>query len=149
MRVASLVLLLAVGCGRPPNSLDGSVGATVDLTFDSVELRFFAEQERVQLDYLKELPGGAIPDVVAKVVVGVPAGGFPAGEPHAMDPASDVVERVVAKGDQYADLERGEITFDEGGAAAGPAKGSFAATFVNGKTLNGTFDVEVEVVEGF
>lgn len=149
MRAASLVLLLAVGCGRPPNSLDGSIGASVDLAFDRVELRHFPSQERVQLDYLKDLEGGNIPDVVAKVVVGVPAGGFVIGEAHALDPASDVVERVVAKGDAYPDLERGQITFDEGGAAAGPAKGSFATTFVNGKTLNGTFDVEVEDVDGF
>jgi hypothetical protein len=141
---ASLVALTA--CGTPPNYLEGSIDSNVSLDFDSTRMIRYTSLA-IQLEYIKALEGSETPDIVAKIVFDTPEGGIPQGEPIDLKGANAVVERIVAAGDNFPALDTGRITFDEGGNDPGPAVGSFACTFDNGRTLNGDFDVEMEDVD--
>lgn len=137
--------LVASACGDPPNHLEGSVSSNVSLEFDHTRLVRYPTLS-IQLEYLKTLESGT-DDVVAKIVFDTPEGGIPAGEPIDLAKHNGVVERVVAAGDTFPPFDTGNITFDEGGNDPGLAKGSFAVTFENGRTLNGLFEVELEDVD--
>lgn len=151
--VLALALVVAglAACGDPPNHLEGSIASNVSLDFDYTRLVRY-EDLSVQLEYLKELEGAeddaaAQHDVVVKIVFDTPEGGIVNGEAIDLKEHDGVVERVVAAGDTLPPYDVGNITFDEGGNEPGPAKGSFAITFENGRTLNGLFDVELEDVK--
>jgi hypothetical protein len=140
------LVLVAAACGDPPNHLEGSISSNVSLEFDHTRLIRYQDLS-LQLEYLKTLEGGGGDDVVVKIVFDTPEGGVVAGEAIDLKAHDGVVERIVAEGDAFPPFDTGNITFDEGGNAPGPAKGSFAVTFDNGRTLNGLFEVELEDVE--
>ena len=137
------VLLAAMGC-EEPNSLTGSITDSHDLAFDTVRLRFFTDQQAYELRYEKALEGGA-QDIVAKVVFDVPEGGIVLESAIDLLPLGGQVERITAKNDPFPGVERADVTFTAGGVDDGDATtGAWGATFDNGKTINGTFDVTLE-----
>lgn len=140
----AIFVVTFAGCGDPPNHLEGSISSNVSLDFDETRLIRYPDLA-VQLEYLKVIETGS--DVVAKIVFDTPAGGVKNGEPIDLLAHDGVVERIVAAGDTFPPMDTGTLTFDEGGSAPGPASGSFAVTFDNGRTLNGQFDVELEDVD--
>ncbi len=140
-------VVVTAACGDPPNHLEGSISSNVSLAFDHTRLVRYQPTLALQLEYLQTLEGGGGDDVVAKIVLDTPEGGIVSGEPIDLAAHGGVVERVVAAGDTFPAYDTAHITFDEGGNEPGPAKGSFAVTFDNGRTLNGLFDVELEDVE--
>jgi hypothetical protein len=143
--VAAVVVVVGlggVGCAQP-NSLSGSIDSSHDLTFDAVGLRLLTDQEVYELKYTKLLDSGDT-DVVAKVVFDKPAS-ITLGTAVDLAASNGEVERITAANDPFPELESGSITFATGAAEAGEATtGEFASTFTNGRTLNGTFDVELE-----
>ena len=144
--LAALTLLVGLAaCGDPPNHLEGSIGANVSLEFDRTRLVRYPTLA-LQLEYLKALEGGG-DDIVAKLVFDTPEGGIKPGARIDLAEHNGVVERIVAAGDAFPAYDTAHVTFDEGGNDPGPANGSFAVTFENGRTLNGTFEVELEDVE--
>ena len=150
MRALSLcfpVALIAGGCAEP-NSLTGSIDQSHDLGFETVELRLLSGQLAYELKYLKALEGGG-DDTVAKVVFDQPAGGVVVDAELDLLQLNGRVERITAANDPFpAVLQKASATFAAGGNDAGdPTTGSFAATFDSGKTLNGSFDVALEVVD--
>ena len=139
--------LFVAGCDEP-NSLSGSISTSHDLTFETVHLSLLSGQGAYELKYLLPLEGGG-DDVVAKVVFDRPEGGIVVDEELDLLTLNGKVERVTAANDPFpAGLEKANVTFSAGGNEAGEESvGEFASTFDNGKTLNGTFDVELEVVD--
>lgn len=146
MRFAAAVVVvvgLGVGCAEP-NSLSGSIDSSHDITFDTVGLRLFTDQQAYELKYTKLLDSGDT-DVVAKVVFDVPAEPVALGSPIDLLATNGKVERITAANDPFPGLESGSITFTAGGSDEGSTTtGEFASTFTNGRTLNGTFDTELE-----
>ncbi len=144
--VAAVVVVAGlggVGCAQP-NSLSGSIGSSHDITFDAVGLRLFTDQQAYELKYTKLLDSGDT-DVVAKVVFDVPSASVAAGTAIDLLENNGKVERITAANDPFPDLASGSITFTAGGADEGSTTtGEFASTFANGRTLNGTFDTELE-----
>ena len=146
MRIAAAVVVVAlggVGCAEP-NSLSGSIDSSHDITFDAVGLRLFTDQQAYELKYTKLLDSGDT-DVVAKVVFDVPAESVALGTAIDLLTVNGKVERVTAANDPFPDLETGSLTFTAGGSDEGSTTtGEFASTFTNGRTLNGTFEAELE-----
>lgn len=143
-----LALVAAVGAGagcEQPNSLEGTISESFDLSFDTVELRRF-NGVTLQLDYLRDVEGADIDDVVCKVVFDTPEGGIPAGEAIDITQHNGIVERIATGGDDFPGLDTANITFETGGNEPGPASGRFVVTFDTGKTLNGNFDTDMEDV---
>ena len=137
------VLLATMGC-EEPNSLTGSITDSHDLAFDTVRLRLFTDQEAYELRYEKALEGGA-QDIVAKVVFDVPAGGIVIDSAIDLLPLEGRVERITAKNDPFPGVERADVTFTAGGVDDGDdTTGAWGATFDNGKTISGTFEVTLE-----
>lgn len=131
----------AVGCDEA-NSLTGSISESHSLIFDSVELRLFTDQQTYELRYLLALEGGDDQDIVAKIVVDVPEGGMTLDDDIDIPANDGQVERITAKNDPFPGIEKALLTFTAGGIDDGDdSVGNFATTFVNGKTLNGTFEV--------
>lgn len=146
--LAAYVAAFGAGCPEGANTLDGSIKDSRDLTFDSVQLRSLSDQGAWDLQYLKKLEGGGNDDIVAKVAFTEPSGGIKLDEEiDLLDEEIDgVVQRNTANGSSDAfptGLEKGVITFTAGVKIGDTAKGEFAATFDNGKTLFGTFETEV------
>lgn len=144
--VALIFALAITGCGPEPNSLDGSIGEVVDLTFDQVQMRKFTSGT-IQLDYLRAIEDTESFDIVCKVVFDVPEGGIPAGEAIDIPANNGRIERVVVAGDEFPEIDNATITFESGGDDVGPATGEFGATFEGGRTLEGTFDTDLEAVD--
>jgi hypothetical protein len=147
--VASFVVsAFAVGCAEP-NELTGSISDSHDLTFETVELRLLAAQAAYELKYLLPLEGGGGDDVVAKLVFDQPDGGITADDELDLIGLNVKVERITAANDPFPpSVTKAVATFKAGGNEAGEqTTGEFSSTFDNGKTLNGTFDVELEVVD--
>lgn len=144
---AALSFCSLSGCAEP-NTLTGSIDQSHDLTFDSVELRLLTGQSVYELRYLLALEGGG-DDVVAKLVFDQPEGGIKVGEQLDLLTLGAKVERITAANDPFpAELDKANATFTAGGKEADEqTTGEFSSTFNNGKTLNGTFDVALEVVE--
>jgi hypothetical protein len=141
--VFTSVLLAAMGC-EEPNSLKGSITDSHDLAFDTVRLRLFTDQQAYELRYEKALEGGA-QDIVAKLVFDVPEGGIVLDKAIDLLPLGGQVERITAKNDPFPGVERADVTFTAGGVDDGDGTtGAWGATFDNGKTINGTFDVTLE-----
>ncbi len=150
VRVRGALLIAALTCAavgtgcEEPNSLGGSITDSHDLSFDSVRLRLFTDQDAYELRYEKLLDSGDR-DIVAKVIFDAPEGGI------TLDSAVDIiasdgnVERITAKNDPFPGVERGDFTFTGGGVDDGAlSTGEWGATFDNGKTIEGTFEIELE-----
>ena len=134
-------------CGPEPNDLWGSIDQSHDLSFDTVELRLLTGQSVYQLTYMKDLEASETDDVVAKVVFDRPQDGIPLDEKIPFD-GDSIVERVTAANDPLPALREGSVTFHEGGSEDQQhTVGEFAATFENGKTLNGNFDTSLRLVD--
>ena len=113
-----------------------------------MQLRYISDQGTYDLQYLKELEAGGDDDIVAKIAFTEPEGGVKLDSAiDLLDEAIDgVVQRNTAAGtsDGFPDeLTKGTITFTKGVKVKETAVGEFAATFENGKTLFGAFDIEV------
>ena len=139
----ALAIAGCAGCVEP-NTLTGSITDSHDLTFDTVQLRLFTDQQAFELRYEKALESGD-QDIVAKVVFDVPDGGL------VLDAQIDVlaeagrVERITAKNDPFPAVEDADITLTAGGVDDGAATtGTWGATFENGKTISGTFEATLE-----
>ncbi len=148
MRLVSCSLIVAccsIGCAEP-NTLTGSIEQSHDLTFDSVSLRLLTDQKVYQLEYRLALEAGGN-DIVAKLVFEQPEGGAAAGDDLDLLTLNAKVERITTANDPFPeDLEKANATFTAGGNEADDqTTGEFASTFGNGKTLNGTFDIPLEV----
>ncbi len=137
-------LLVCSACPEQPNSLEGSIDESFDLSFDRTELKLVAGYLR--LEYLQDIEGSDQPAVICRVIVPPPEGGVVAGEAIDIVPPDGVIERRAGGGEDFPDIDTASITFEEGGNEAGPASGRFISTFTTGKTLNGNFDTELEVV---
>lgn len=148
-RLAGVVVGLALaGCGAGPsflgNTLEGTVGSSADLSFDSVEARRFADGE-VEVRYVRSANGNS--EVVAKVVVQVPSEGITYGQDIDLKAHNGAVARAVASSPDFPALDNGSIRFDTGAVKADEAtRGRFNATFTTGKTLKGTFDAQLKLV---
>ncbi|MBI5496542.1 MAG: hypothetical protein HY904_16085 [Deltaproteobacteria bacterium] len=148
----ALVLAAVTACGGPQclpsflgNTLEGSVGSQQDLQFDEVEIRRFPGGE-IQVRY-KRTSGGNN-EIVAQVTVQVPSEGITYGRDIDLTTHNGSVTRVIQDGTDYPPLKSGSIRFDSGGVNDGDAtRGRFAATFDNDRTLNGTFDAKLQVVQ--
>lgn len=143
--VAVGALALATGCPPPPNFLDGSIKESHDLSFDSVEVRFYPEQATFEVAYFKQLAedGSTGVDTVAKLVFAQPEGGVVVDSVIALDPATDIMERITADDDPFPALSEGEVTFSAAATVGETTSGEFSTTFTNGKTLNGGFEGEL------
>lgn len=143
VRVVACFLVVAglfgsVACGGQ-NTLSGSIADSHDLSFESVRLRLLTDQQVWELRYLAPLEGGG-EDIVAKVVVDVPADGWSLGVAIDLLAHDGRVERITAQNDPFPDTERAEVTFFQGGVNdGGDTVGNWGATFTNGKTVQGTF----------
>lgn len=135
-------LLFATACPPPANFLDGSIKESHDLSFDTVEVRFFPDQERFEVAYFKQLAddGSTGVDTVAKLVFAQPEGGVVVDDAIALDPAGDIMERITAADDPFPGLREGEVTFTAAATIGETTAGEFSTTFTNGKTLNGAFE---------
>lgn len=142
----ALLAVLASGCLQEPNRLEGSIGSSVSLEFDHTRLVRYIDSLTFQLEYLRALEGGG-DDVVAKIVFDEPAGGVAVDKPIDLVSQDGVVERIVAAGDAFPLMDTGTLTFEQGGQEPGPAAGTFAVTFENGRTLNGAFSADLEDVQ--
>jgi hypothetical protein len=142
-----LAALVASGCAEP-NTLTGSIDQSHDLSFETVQLQLLTGQGAYELKYLKALEGGG-DDTVAKVVFDQPEGGVVVDEELDLVALNGRVERITAANDPFpAVLQKANATFAAGGNDADEAtSGSFAATFDNGKTLNGTFETTLKVID--
>jgi hypothetical protein len=141
----SLVVAVAgsVACGGQ-NTLSGSIADSHDLSFESVRLRLLTDQQVWELRYLAPLEGGG-EDIVAKVVVDVPADGWSPGSAIDLLAHNGRIERITARNDPFPEPERAELTFSQGGVDDGDdTAGGWGATFVNGKTVQGTFRAPLE-----
>lgn len=150
MRIVAAVFigsLFAASCAEP-NTLEGSISQSHDLTFDTVSVRLLSQQKVYEIKYLKALDSGD-DDVVAKVVFNQPDGGAEADAALDLLELEGKVERITAANDPFPDgLDKANAVFTSGGNDDGEATvGSFASTFDNGKTLNGAFDADLEIVD--
>lgn len=137
--VGSVVGSALGGCAEP-NSLTGSITDSHDLTFDTVQLRLFTDQQAFELRYEKALDSGD-QDIVAKLVLDVPEGGVELDAQLDVLALNGRVERITAKNDPFPAVERADLTFTAGGVDDGDESvGTWGATFVNGKTISGTFE---------
>jgi len=145
--LVSVAALFGLGCAEP-NTLSGSISQSHDLTFEEVQLRLLSGQAVYELQYLLPLEGGGN-DVIAKIVFNQPEGGIKLGDELDLKTLNVKVERITAGNDPFpAGLEKAVATFTEGGSDDGEAtKGEFSSTFDNGKTLNGTFEGDLEVID--
>lgn len=143
--VTAGLLLLAAACPPPANFLDGSIKESHDLSFDTVEVRFFPEQTMFEIAYFKELAddGSTGVDTVAKLVFTQPGSGVVVDEAITLDPAVDVMQRITAADDPFPGLREGEVTFSTAATVGETTAGDFSTTFTNGKTLNGAFEGEL------
>lgn len=151
-RCASLAAMVVVvgggvvgslGCSAG-NSLSGSISESHDLRFESVRLRLFTDQQAWELRYVLPLAGGG-DDIVAKVVLDVPTDGWNVGDPIDLPTHGGRLERITARNDPFPEIERAELTFSRGAVDVDDdSAGSWGATFVNGKTVFGTFQVPLE-----
>jgi len=143
--IAALVVGSAAGAGcAEPNTLTGSITDSHDLSFDTVQLRLFTDQQAYELRYEKALESGD-QDIVAKVVFDVPEGGVVLDEQFDVLAEDGRVERITAKNDPFPSVEDADFTFTAGGVEDGAATtGSWGATFDNGKTISGTFEATLE-----
>jgi hypothetical protein len=134
---------LGAGCAEP-NTLTGSITDSHDLSFDTVQLRLFTDQQAYELRYEKALESGD-QDIVAKVVFDVPEGGVVLDEQFDVLAEDGRVERITAKNDPFPSVEDADFIFTAGGVEDGAATtGSWGATFDNGKTISGTFEAALE-----
>lgn len=141
--VSSVLTLSALGCADA-DTLTGSIDQSHDLSFDTVGLRLFTDQNVYELKYEKALESGDN-DVVAKVVFDAPAGGIVLDSEVTLVADEAQVERITAKNDPFPGLDEGKISFSAGGVDEGDVStGEFSALFVNGKSLQGTFTVPLK-----
>ena len=147
LSAAFIVSFFIGGCAEP-NTLTGSISQSHDLTFETVELKLLSGQLAYELKYLKALEGGG-EDTVAKIVFDQPEGGAVVDDEIDLVAAAGRVERITAANDPFpAGLEKAIVVFAGGGDEDGAdTSGNFAATFDNGKTLNGTFETTLEIVD--
>lgn len=141
------IALFVAGCPAS-NTLTGSISQSHDLSFDTVALKLLTGQLAYELKYLLPLEGGG-EDVVAKIVFNQPAGGVVVDQEIDLVAVAGRVERVTAANDPFpAGLTTAQATFSVGGNEGGESTaGKFAATFDNGKTLNGSFETVLEIVD--
>ena len=144
--VVTPMLLGMQACGPGPNSLDGSIGEVVDLTFDQVQMRQFTSGT-IQLDYLRSIEDTEDFDIVCKVVFDIPEGGINVDTPIDIPANNGRIERVVVAQYAFPEIYTANITFTSGGDAPGPVVGEFGATFEGGRTLEGTFDTDLEEID--
>ena len=143
----SIVFLTAlVACGGPENSLDGSIGESYDLSFDRVEIR--KQGEDLIIEYIKkrEVAGGD--DKNCKIVVQTE--NLPLGDDTSIQGDTFLervtISRVSRTGGEFPEASSGKIEFkvfdfDDNGRI----DGEFEAV-LDGRTLYGNFDAEVEEV---
>ncbi|MEW5850136.1 MAG: hypothetical protein AB2A00_15205 [Myxococcota bacterium] len=149
MRMGGVVLCLGLlGCDLLPgffgNQLSGSIASAEDLQFDEVDARKFPSGE-IQIRYKRNRNGNN--EIVAQVSVLPPAEGIRYGQDIDLPSNRGAVNRVVQSAADFPPLKSGSIRFDSGAVNSGDAtRGRFNATFENDKTLNGTFDAQLEVV---
>lgn len=147
MRVVWLAVVLA-GCSALPlpggNTLEGTVSSSADLRFDQVEVRKFGSGE-MQVRYLRK--SGGNDEIVCQVTVTPPSGGVQYGQDIDLPSNNGTVNRIIQSGSDYPPLKSGKVRFDSGGQNDGQrTRGRFNATFENDKTLNGSFDGKLKVL---
>ncbi len=142
----ALVLALTLAGACKGNDLGGSIGDSYALEFDDVQVRKVADD--VLVEYLKLARRGA--EKPCKLVVDAsglqlrggldfPRGGFA---------QRVLVQRVALEGGDFPAVDHGELHFDEAGADAGDRMaGSFEVIFVTGRSLHGSFDRPLVVVD--
>jgi hypothetical protein len=140
---AVAMTMTTAGCDEP-NTLSGSITDSHDLSFDSVRLRLFTDQDAYELRYEKLLDSGDN-DIVAKVICDAPEGGITLNTAIDIIESNGNVERITARNDPFPGVERGDLTFTSGAVDDGEVStGEWGATFDNGKTIEGTFEIELE-----
>jgi hypothetical protein len=152
LALAAAVVLAATGCPPPPNTLDGSVKTSHDLSFDGEELRYLSDQKVYQLEYTRALdpenPESGT-DIVAKITFNEPANGVTVDkEINLLDEAiAGRVERVTAANDPFpTELKKAGVTFHTAATVNETVRGEFAVEFQNGETLFGTFETKLTSV---
>jgi hypothetical protein len=133
------VLLALAGCGAP-NTLEGSLGDQVSLTFDTVEIQ--RSPTAIAVAYLKALPGGGGHDTVLELVATVDAATLEkAGSINLVEKVGDGLRGAATRavsGDPRRDLPplvRGTLAF-EGAATSGKSvSGSFSVLFDQGGSV--------------
>ena len=133
-------LLLTTACGSG-DTLDGSIGDTFSLDFDSVDIK--KQDEYLLVEYRK----GA--DRVCKVLVDTTDLGLKDGSKVSGEDFLDSVQisRVDASGQNFPDVDSGELELDDYEfKKGGKVSGEFSVVFENGRTLDGEFSGDVEEV---
>mgnify|MGYP006270848541 CR=1 FL=1 len=140
-----LALGLAGGCGTNPNTLDGSIGESFALGFDRVRIR--KQSNTLLIEYLNGVASGF--EKPCKIVLDIED--LTLGDDAVVDGEAFLqrvtIDRITATGGPFPDLERGSVEFREVALdAGGRVDGEFEAIFVNGRTISGKFDGNVELV---
>ena len=72
--------------------MEGSISESFDLAFDRTQLRRI-NGVTLQLDYIRDIEGSETSDIICKVVVDTPEGGFPEGEAVSIIDNNGIIER--------------------------------------------------------
>ncbi len=151
LRLLPLVLSLTAGCAAPPNSLEGSLGALVNLTFQKEEVQVSSSILLIQYQYT---PGGGGLEIPFQLEMTPPAGAALA-EGTVLDltglkpDGTPIVSCTRAfTNDPRTELppiKNGKLTLTSNFAIGAVASGTFDILFGEGgdvgegTTLNGTF----------
>ena len=141
--IACLLALWA--CGGPGNSLEGSIGESFSLDFDTAQIR--KQDLNLIIEYLKNQNGGT--SKVAKVVVDtenlvISGGGVIRGTVFT---EHVTLSRVTNAGGDFPPTQSGSIRFEEWNFKdKGTVSGQFDILFNTGRTLHGNFENKVQEV---
>ena len=142
--------LLASGCGDDPcNDLFGSAGQGASLAFETVRIRWIADESLV-VSYVAA--SGDSHAVFSANLRGLaPAAGLDVDLAEPVDQGGGAgsvargnVERAANDGTDFGRMTGGSLRLDEWSGAGGEAQGSFHAVFEDGRSLNGDFCGTVE-----
>ncbi len=143
---AALVFGLALAAACKGNDLGGSIGDSYALDFDEVQVRKVADD--ILVEYLKLARRGA--EKPCKLVVDASGVRLQGGLdfPRARFAERVLVQRVALEGGDFPAVDHGELHFDDAGGDAGDRMtGGFDVIFTTGRSLHGSFDRPLVVVD--
>lgn len=137
------LVLLAAACGGPGNSLEGSIGESFSLDYDTARIR--RQDLQLLIEYLRDRDEA----MIAKVVVDTERLPLDSGAvvKGAVFLQYVTVMRDEGRGNVFPDPKSGEIRFESYHfTQGGTVSGQFDVLFTNGRTLHGNFENQVQVV---
>jgi hypothetical protein len=138
------LFLLCIACGGSTTELDGSIGQSLDLSYNDVSVRLIGDE--LEIRYLRDVEGGG-EETTAKLVVELGDEKLAAGLEMILDADNAIVDRVVQDSSSFPEIEQGTLSIDEGGDVGETLAGEFGVTFTTGSTLFGDFSATLEIFE--